>query len=77
VEVDGHDEIPIWSNNHPVLLSNAADPVLPFGFSGASISIEDAVVLAIMLPTEVNVDEISNRVKMYEQMRRPHVERMW
>ena len=39
------EEVPRWSVNETVLLGDAAHAVLPFGFSGASMAIEDAIVL--------------------------------
>jgi salicylate hydroxylase len=70
------DDIPHWSLNHTVLLGDAAHPVLPFGFAGASMAIEDAVTLSILLPTEVTTGMISARLKIYEEIRKPRVERV-
>jgi salicylate hydroxylase len=55
------DEIPRWSNGHVVMLGGACHPVSPFGFSRASMSIEGAMTLAILLPARTSADEIQGR----------------
>ena len=67
------DEIPTWSRNNTVLLGDACHPVLAFGFSGASMAIEDAVTLAEFLSSDIRPDEIPARLKLYEEVRRPRV----
>lgn len=67
------DEIPTWSLNHSVLLGDAAHVVLPFGFAGASMAIEDAVTLAQCFDSHVKADEIEDRLKLYEKIRKPRV----
>ena len=67
------DEMPTWSKNRTVPLSGAAHTVLAFGFSGASMSIGDAVTLAILLPAEVEVNDIPSRLRLYEETRKPRV----
>lgn len=58
------------------MLGDACHPVSPFGFSGASMSIEDAVTLATLLPAGTAAEEIRGRLKMYEDIRRPRVGRV-
>jgi len=70
------DEIPRWSAKQTVLLGDACHPVLPFGFSGASMAIEDAATLAVLLPEDVGVEQVPERLELYEQIRRPRVERV-
>lgn len=70
------EEIPRWSVNHTVLLGDAAHPVVPFGFSGASMAIEDAVTLAALLPSHVGVEEVRERLELYECIRKPRVARV-
>ncbi|KAK5178166.1 hypothetical protein LTR44_009472 [Exophiala sp. CCFEE 6388] len=70
------DEIPRWSAKRTVLLGDACHPVLPFGFSGASMAIEDATTLAALLPKDVGVEQVRERLDLYEQIRRPRVERV-
>ncbi|KAL8693269.1 MAG: hypothetical protein Q9218_001870 [Villophora microphyllina] len=70
------DEIPTWSKNHTVLLGDACHPVSPFGFSGASMAIEDAITLAELLPKDVEVEDLEERFKLYEQIRKPRVGRV-
>jgi 2-polyprenyl-6-methoxyphenol hydroxylase-like FAD-dependent oxidoreductase len=70
------DEIPHWSANHTVLLGDAGHPVLPFGFSGASMAIEDAVTLANLLPSDIESTQIQDRLLLYEQIRKPRIARV-
>ena len=70
------DEIPHWSLNHTVLLGDACHPVSPFGFSGASMAIEDALTLATLITSDLRPEEISDRLKLYEEIRRPRVGRV-
>lgn len=70
------DEIPRWSKGRVVLIGDACHPVSPFGFSGASMSIEDAVTLATLLPAETAIKEIPGRLRLYEDIRKPRVGRV-
>ena len=70
------DEIPRWSTKRTVLLGDACHPVLPFGFSGASMAIEDATTLAVLLPEDIGLEQVRERLEMYEEIRRPRVERV-
>ncbi|KAL8828821.1 MAG: hypothetical protein Q9170_006435 [Blastenia crenularia] len=67
------DEIPTWSRNNTVLLGDACHPVLAFGFSGASMAIEDAVTLAELLTSDVGLGDVPGRLKLYEEIRKPRV----
>ena len=70
------DDIPHWSINHTVLLGDACHPVSPFGFSGASMAIEDAVTLSALLPRDVNIGDINGRLGLYQDIRRERVGRV-
>lgn len=70
------DEIPTWSNNHTILLGDACHPVSPFGFSGASMAIEDAATLSTLFGPNVESTDISERLKLYEEIRKPRVGRV-
>lgn len=67
------EEVPRWSVNSTVLLGDAAHAVLPFGFSGASMAIEDAIVLGELLPGDVSLGDIPARLATYEETRKPRV----
>lgn len=67
------DEIPTWSKSRTVLLGDAGHPLLPFGFSGASMAIEDAITLAELLPRDVEACDLDERFKLYEEIRKPRV----
>ena len=70
------DEIPRWSAKRAVLLGDACHPVLPFEFSGAFMAIEDATTLAVLLPENIGVEQVQERLELYEKVRRPRVERV-
>ena len=70
------DEIPQWSSNHTVLLGDACHPVAPFGFSGASMGIEDALTLSTLLTADTTIEQITDRLRLYEKIRKPRVARV-
>lgn len=70
------DDLPHWSLNRTVLLGDCCHPVLPFGFSGASMALEDAIMLSILLPAHVRDTDIPQRLQAWEDMRRPRVARV-
>lgn len=70
------DEIPQCSRSHTVLIGDACHPVLPHGFSGASMAIEDAITLAEFLERDVEKKEIPGLLKLYEDVRKSRVARV-
>ncbi|KAF2154568.1 FAD/NAD(P)-binding domain-containing protein [Myriangium duriaei CBS 260.36] len=70
------DALPRWSFHHTVLLGDSCHPVLPFGFNGAAMGIEDATVLASLLPRGTGKDDLRKRLEVWEEMRRPRVDRV-
>lgn len=70
------DEIPRCSRNHTALVGDACHPVLPHGFSGASMAIEDAITLSEFLERDVERKEIPGLLKLYEDVRKPRVARV-
>ncbi|OTA92531.1 hypothetical protein M434DRAFT_31786 [Hypoxylon sp. CO27-5] len=67
------DDIPRWSADRVVLLGDACHPLVPFGFSGASMAIEDAVTLTELLLSDVNLEQVQGRLQLYERIRKPRV----
>ena len=70
------DEIPRWSKGNVVMLGDAKAPVLPFSFSGASMAIEDALTLSTLLPSDIEKEQLRERLELYEEIRRPRVGRV-
>lgn len=66
-------ELPTWSQNRTVIIGDAAHAVLPFAFSGASMTIEDAIVLSQLLPSNVTIEEIPARLKLLQKVREPRI----
>lgn len=63
-------ELPAWSKERVVLLGDAAHAVGPHAGQGASMAIEDALVLAACLQTEADHRSAFRR---YEDLRRPRI----
>lgn len=61
--------IPTWTNERLALLGDAAHPFLPHQGQGGAVAIEDAASLAVLLPYGTPTDEISERLKLYEEIR--------
>ena len=72
-KLEDMDEIPQWGLNNTVLLGDACHPVLPYGFSGASMAIEDGLTLSTLLTADVTREQLQDRLKLYEEIRKPRV----
>lgn len=70
------DDIPRWSKNRVVLMGDACHPVMPFGYSGASMAIEDAIALTVLLSSDVGVAQVEDRLRLFERIRRARVYRV-
>ena len=64
---------PIWHQGSVVLVGDAIHAVAPSAGQGASLAVEDAIVLAKCLQ---DVPDLSQAFATYEQLRRARVERM-
>jgi 2-polyprenyl-6-methoxyphenol hydroxylase-like FAD-dependent oxidoreductase len=65
--------LPSWHKGHPVLLGDAAHAVGPRAGQGASMAIEDALVLAACLEAERDCERAFCR---YEALRRERISRV-
>ena len=63
------DPLPTWSRGGVVLLGDACHPMTPYMASGASMALEDAVVLARVLAQ--GAGDLSDSLKLYEAVRKP------
>jgi len=63
------DALPTWVEDRLAILGDAAHPFLPYRASGGAMAIEDAVSLAVMLPGDIERDEVPERLKVYEKAR--------
>ena len=64
---------PIWHHGPVVLVGDAIHAVAPSAGQGASLAVEDAIVLAKCLQ---DIPDLSQAFATYEQLRRARVERM-
>ncbi|KAH8676284.1 hypothetical protein BX600DRAFT_508449 [Xylariales sp. PMI_506] len=69
------DKLPSWTKGKLALLGDAAHPFTPHQGQGAGQAMEDAAALATVLPRGTAPSDVSERLKLYEQMRydRAHV----
>ncbi|KAF5012591.1 hypothetical protein FDECE_1358 [Fusarium decemcellulare] len=63
------NRVSTWVNGKVALLGDAAHPFLPYQGQGGGVAIEDAVTLCALLPRGTSIDEIEDRLKLYEQIR--------
>ncbi|KAH6844537.1 hypothetical protein B0I37DRAFT_398203 [Chaetomium sp. MPI-CAGE-AT-0009] len=63
------DRIPTWYKGRLALLGDAAHPFLPHQGQGGGIAIEDAASLSALLRRGTTVDDIPERLALYEKAR--------
>lgn len=68
--------IPNWTTEHLALLGDAAHPFLPHQGQGAGVAIEDAAALAVVLPFGLTFEEVPERLKLYELIRKERADRI-
>ena len=61
--------LPTWVSGCFALIGDAAHPFLPHQGQGAAVAIEDAAALGVVLGRGVRKEEVSDRLKLYEQIR--------
>ncbi|CAK5268147.1 unnamed protein product [Mycena citricolor] len=66
--------IPTWCKGRTALLGDAAHATLPFLAQGAAMAIEDAGVLACMLPLGTTREDVSARLAVWEDIRKPRAD---
>lgn len=73
VEVSG---LPSWSNwdGNVVLIGDACHAMTPYAGQGSAMGIEDAAVVAELLEGAKPGDDLKDRLKLYEKIRRPQCE---
>jgi salicylate hydroxylase len=69
------DPLPKWSRERVTLLGDACHPMVPFMAQGASMAIEDAVVLGRAL-RDVEEGEIETALARYENVRKQRTARV-
>ena len=62
-------KMPTFINSRLAVMGDAAHPFLPHQGQGGGQAIEDAMSLAAVLPLGTSVDDIPDRLKIYEQCR--------
>ncbi|KAF2728095.1 FAD/NAD(P)-binding domain-containing protein [Polyplosphaeria fusca] len=62
-------QLPTWTDGRLVLIGDAAHPFTPHQGQGAGQAIEDGASLAVVLPLGSSVEEIPERLKLYEKCR--------
>ena len=67
------DELPTWHKNRTVIIGDAAHPVVPFGFAGAAMAIEDATTLGVLFNQFTPSSAVEERLSTFENLRKPRV----
>ena len=68
--------IPNWTNQRLGLLGDSAHPFLPHQGQGAGVAIEDAASLAVVLPAGTLPEEVPERLKLYENIRKTRADQI-
>ncbi|SPQ25596.1 acde7633-ccef-48d4-adfa-3a9f8766258e [Thermothielavioides terrestris] len=63
------DRIPTWHRGRVALVGDAAHPFLPHQGQGGGIAIEDAASICVLFPRDTPVEEIPERLALYEKIR--------
>lgn len=66
-------DLPVWHGGRVVLVGDAAHAVGPHAGQGASMAIEDAVVLAACLDS---TNSLAKALRLYEALRRPRINKV-
>ncbi|KAJ5144546.1 hypothetical protein N7448_001938 [Penicillium atrosanguineum] len=66
--------LPTWAIRNTALLGDAAHPFQPHMGQGGAMAIEDAVSIAMLLPSGTKTSDIPVRLGLYQSSRRPRVE---
>ncbi|KAK2005129.1 FAD/NAD(P)-binding domain-containing protein [Colletotrichum falcatum] len=64
------EAMPTWVNGKLALLGDAAHPFTPHQGQGAGQAMEDAAALAVVLPNGTSPEDVTERLRLYEQIRR-------
>ncbi|KAK2019982.1 FAD/NAD(P)-binding domain-containing protein [Colletotrichum eremochloae] len=64
------EAMPTWVNGKLALLGDAAHPFTPHQGQGAGQAMEDAATLAVVLPNGTSPEDVTERLHLYEQIRR-------
>ena len=68
--------IPNWTNERLALLGDAAHPFLPHQGQGGGIAIEDAAALSVVLPRDTPKEEVPERLRLYQAIRKERADRI-
>ncbi|EOA83036.1 uncharacterized protein SETTUDRAFT_156683 [Exserohilum turcica Et28A] len=68
--------VPGWTNQRLALLGDSAHPFLPHQGQGAGVAIEDAASLAVLLPSGIKPEDISERLELYQRIRKDRADRI-
>ncbi|KAK1600642.1 uncharacterized protein LY79DRAFT_574906 [Colletotrichum navitas] len=63
------EAMPTWVNEKLALLGDAAHPFTPHQGQGAGQAMEDAAALAVVLPNGTYPEDVTERLRLYEQIR--------
>jgi len=64
------EPLPTWVKGNVVLVGDAAHPMWPHAAQGGAQGLEDAAALGVLLPKDIPITEINNRLHLFEETRR-------
>lgn len=65
-----------WTHEQMALLGDAAHPFLPHQGQGGGQAVEDAVALAVVLEQGLNKNDIPDRLRLYQDIRKERAEKI-
>ncbi|KUL92322.1 hypothetical protein ZTR_02366 [Talaromyces verruculosus] len=70
------ESLPTWVKGQAALIGDAAHPFQPYMGQGGAMAIEDAVSIATLIPRGTTVEDIPERLRLYEIARKSRVEKV-
>ena len=70
------EALPSWTTQRLAVLGDAAHPFLPHQGQGGAIAMEDAVALGVVLERGLKPEEVPDRLKLYEAIRKGRAQRL-
>ncbi|CAN8102484.1 unnamed protein product [Discula destructiva] len=68
--------LPSLVNEHAVLIGDAAHPFLPHMGQGAAQAIEDGCALGVVMPLGTTVEDVPERLKLWEHLRKGRAQKI-
>ncbi|KAM0327038.1 hypothetical protein ACHAQA_006161 [Verticillium albo-atrum] len=70
------DVLPTWVEGRLALLGDAAHPFLPHQGQGGACAIEDAAALTVVLQRGVTIEDVPERLRLYQEIRKERADKL-